>query len=79
MKKNVNEVMRVKKLIESDKLDAKDEFFNLLTIDLDNLLKDYFEYGGYPDLSIVKEGGGYKVGITFRAERLKNFTSLPKI
>ena len=78
MKKNISEVMRVKKIIESDKLDAKDEFFNLLSIDLNGLLKEYFDFNGTPELTIVKAGGGYKVCISITADRLKNFASLPK-
>lgn len=79
MKKNSNEIMRVKKIIENDKLDARDEFFDLLTIDLDNLLKDYFDYDGLPLINIVKEGGGFKVGVSIKADRLKNFTSIPNL
>ena len=78
MKKPSNEMMRVRRIIDGDKLDAKDEFFELLTIDLDNLLKDYFDYEGYPRVSIVKENGIFKTQISFNADRIKNFNSIPK-
>ena len=77
MKKNASEIMRVRRIIDGDKLDAKDEFFELLTIDLDSLLRDYFDYEGYPRVNIVKENGVFKTQITFTAERLKNFNSIP--
>lgn len=78
MKKNSAEIMRMRRIIDGDKLDAKDEFFELLTIDLDNLLKDYFDYEGYPRVNISKENGVFKTHISFTAERLKNFNSIPK-
>ena len=78
MKKNAGELMRVKKIIDGDTLDAKDEFFNLLTTDIDSLLKEYFDYGGYPRVSVEKSGGEIKVIISVLANRIKNFNSIPK-
>ena len=71
--------MRAKKIIEGDKLDAKDEFFSLLSTDVDFLLKEYFDYSGSANLTVQKDGGEYRVAITLLANRIKNFNSIPKI
>ena len=79
MKKNSIEIVRAKKILENDKLDANDSFFNLLTEDLNNLLKEYFDFTELPQLTITREGGCFKTEIALKVNKLKNFISLPKI
>lgn len=37
---------------------------------------EYFETDGEPAFEIVRAGSGYKVMVSFRAVRIKNFTTL---
>ncbi len=79
MNRKSGELIKAKKIIEGDKLDAKDEFFSLLSNDVDYLLKEYFDYSGTPNITVQKDGGDFKVAITLLANRIKNFSSIPKI
>lgn len=76
--KNKNELMRLMTLIENDRINTGDNFIELIVSDLDNLLKDYFDFSATPELFIEKQNGKYKINISLQATRIKNFASIPK-
>ncbi len=77
-KKQNQELMRLKTVIESDRLSVGSNFDELIVSDLEELLWDYFELKGRPSLSIAKQGNGYAVNIQAKAVRIKPFGVLPK-
>ena len=76
--KNKNELLRLRTLIENDRINMGDNFIELIVSDLSNLLKDYFDFGGVPELFIEKQNGKYKINVILYATRIKNFASIPK-
>lgn len=78
MKGKKNNVIRVENLINGDRLKHSEEFSDLLTIDVNRLLRDYFDYHGEPNVEIMKNGGFFEVKITLVAERVRAFSSLPQ-
>ena len=78
MKGKKNNVIRVENLINGDRLKHSEEFSDLLTIDVNRLLRDYFDYRGAPAVEIMKNGGFFEVKIKLIAERLRAFSSLPQ-
>jgi uncharacterized protein YaiL (DUF2058 family) len=77
MKTNKKELARFKALIENDRLNTGDEFYNLVTNDIKKLLSDYFELSSMPQMEIVKTGDNLIVKMVVTATRLKVFASLP--
>lgn len=77
MKGKKSSVVRIENLINGDRLKHSGEFSELLTGDVDRVLKDYFDYKGYPAIEVLKNGGFFEVKITIVAERLRVFSSLP--
>ncbi len=78
MRKEKNELVRVQSLIENDRLSLSDNFEELLIIDLNNLLKEYFDYRGMPNLKIGKIANNLNVEISLQAQSIKSFGILSK-
>ncbi|MBR0189517.1 MAG: hypothetical protein IJQ23_03935 [Clostridia bacterium] len=78
MKGKKSSVIRMENLINGDRLKHSGEFSELLTGDVNRVLKDYFDYRGYPAVEVIKNGGFFEVKITLVAERLRAFSSLPQ-
>ena len=78
MKGKKNSVIRVENLINSDRLKHSEEFSELLTGDVNKVLRDYFDYRGVPNVEVMKNGGFFEVKITLIAERIRAFSSLPQ-
>ena len=72
------ELMRLKTVIETDRLNVADNFDELITADLTSLLSDYFDLKTPPQMTIVKENGYYVVHIEAIAFRIKTFGVVPK-
>ena len=77
MKTNKNELARIKNLIENDRLNTGDNFYELVTMDLKKLLSDYFDLNEMPQMEIAKSGEAIIIKIVASATRLKSFISLP--
>ena len=77
MKTNKKELARLKALIENDRLNTGDDFYNLVTSDIKKLLSDYFDLSSNPQMEIVKKGDNLIVKMVVTATRLKTFVSLP--
>ena len=71
-------MVRMENLINADRLKSGGDFVDLLTGDIDRVLKDYFDYKGYPSVEVVKNGGCFAVSINLTAERIKSFCVLPE-
>ncbi len=65
-------------MINNDRMKSVDGFIDLLTGDIDRVLKDYFDYKGYPQVEVVKNGGAFAVRVTVAAERIRAFSALPQ-
>lgn len=79
MKNKKTELARIKNLIESDRLNTGDNFYELAVSDIGKLLKDYFDLISAPDMKIVKVGDSLAVTITAKAVRIKSFVNIPEI
>lgn len=79
MKNKKAELVRIKNLIENDRLNAGDNFYELVIGDIGKLLKDYFDLISVPAMEIVKEGDSLIVTITAKAVRIKSFVNIPEI
>lgn len=78
MKKLKNEMVRLQSLIECDRLNTGDDFSELVERDVEKLLKDYFDFRLPPKLLIEKCGDKLKINLLLYAERIKNFSVIPK-
>lgn len=78
MKGKKNSIIRMENLINSDRLKNSGDFIDLITGDIDRVLKDYFDYKGYPLIEVVKNGSVFSVSIALSAERIKSFSTLPE-
>lgn len=78
MKVKRNSMIRMENLINGDRLKNSGGFIGLLTGDVDRVLKDYFDYKGYPKVEVVKNGGNFTVSIMLTAERIRSFSTLPE-
>ena len=56
MRKRKNEIIRLQSIIENDRINTGDSFGNLVVLDLNNLLKEYFDFKDMPTLNIEKSG-----------------------
>ena len=77
MKKNKNELVRVQTMIECDRLNAGDDFIELVERDVGVLFKDYFDFNDTPRLTIEKSNNKLKVEVLVFADRIKNFSKIP--
>lgn len=78
MKKRKNDISRLETIINNDRLGISEEFYQILSIDLENLLRDYFDFNKSPIIDISKQNGEYCVKIGFMATKLLNFNKVPK-
>ena len=74
--KNEN-FLRLKKVIESDRMSITAESAELILRDLQFVLGEYFIISEKPALSIAVKNGDYKVEIKFTASGLKTFVKVP--
>ena len=56
MKKEMKELLRAQSVIENDRVNAGENFLELLRLDLGKLLKDYFDFLEPPTIKIAKSG-----------------------
>ena len=77
MKVDKNSIIRIEKMINSDRMKSADGFVDLLTGDIDKVLKDYFDYKGYPSVAVCKNGNIFAININLTAERIRAFSVLP--
>ena len=77
MRAKRHSVMRMETLINNDRMRHSDNFVDLLTGDVDNVLKDYFEYKGYPSVTVSKNGNIFSVQILLNAEGIRAFSAIP--
>lgn len=76
--KKKNDLVRMEEIIRRDRLNVKEEFSELLLKDLDVLLRDYFDYKGYPSLEIVRTGDRFTVTVSVVASHIRSFSALPE-
>lgn len=76
MKKNNEDLIRLKNLLTKNKFGSDDKFENLFYGDLCGLLKDYFNVSGDPLISIERKQGGYSVSVSFNADSIKKINSI---
>lgn len=72
-----NNLLRMENLINNDRMKNSDGFLDLLTEDVDRVLKDYFDYNGYPVVEVIKNGNEFSVNITLTARAVRTFSRLP--
>ena len=78
MSKNKNQLLRLQTLLESDRISAGDNFNDMLIVDVNKLLKDYFDFCMPPNITIEKTRDGFFVNISINASRLKKFANIRK-
>jgi hypothetical protein len=78
MRKGKNQIVRLQRMIENDRITSGDNFINLVACDTEKLLKEYFDIKDKLQLKIEKTGDEYNVLISFKANRIKNFINIPK-
>ena len=69
--------LRLKRVIESDRMSITAESAELILRDLEFVLSEYFHITEKPTLSISVKNGDYKVEIRFSADALKTFAKVP--
>ena len=77
MKMKKNSLMRMETLINNDRMKNSDSFLELLTEDVDKVLKEYFDYKNCPIVDVVKSGKGFSVNISLNAQSIRTFFRLP--
>ena len=70
-------VIRLKRVIESDRLAVTEECLELIIKDVTGVLSDYFRLCEKPEIKITSGGDGYTVTITAKADVLKTFAAVP--
>ncbi len=78
MKKNKNELVRVKNILGNDRFNVGESFYELLLGDVDKLLKEYFDYKSLPKVYIEKKNGNLHVNIYVEALCAKYFGTIPQ-
>ncbi len=78
MKKNKNDIKRINECILSDRVAVGESYCEVLSEDLDKVLKDYFDFKDLPMVSIVKQNGIFNVNVSFSAYSVKPVGFLPK-
>ncbi len=77
-KKTKNQISRIENIINSDRLCVGDDFYRLLSVDLERLLRDYFDFNGSPRIEINKENNLYVVNVSLIVSKLFRFNKLPE-
>lgn len=75
--KRRGELARIEQMIKNDRLTVKGDFSDLLISDVDRVLRDYFDYRGFPELKIEKTGDVYTVVFKIAATSVRPFSSVP--
>ena len=70
------DALRLKRVIESDRMSITTESTEIIIKDLEGVLSDYFCLDSKPGLKIAQKNGKYAVEISFSALALKSFLSL---
>ncbi|MGN0822614.1 MAG: hypothetical protein ACI4NG_02465 [Candidatus Gallimonas sp.] len=70
------DLARLERMLEADKEDMNDACRRAAARDLERVAEEYFEREGAASLTTERDGKGLKVTFSFRAVRVKNFTSL---
>ena len=76
MRKSKNEIIRLQSIIENDRITSGDSFNDLLVSDLNNLLREYFDFKNMPTLRIERNGVDFIVEINLNASRIKKFINI---
>ena len=76
--KKENQLTRIQSLIENDRCSVKDEFTNLLIVDLIKTLKEYFDFNDIPKVSMERKGDRHLLNISLLIINAKKFSSIPK-
>ena len=71
-----DDVLRLKKAIESDRMSMTAEGLDIIVADLESVLSDYFFILKSPTLEIKVENGRYLVEIRVIADSLKTFAKI---
>ena len=75
MKEKV-QVSRIKKVILNDRLEVEEGFLKVFSMDLINLLENYFSLNSPPSISLNRSNDTILVSINFSSQELKQFSSL---
>lgn len=78
MRKGKGEIVRLQRMIENDRIASGDNFINLVALDSEKLLKEYFDIKDKLNIKIEKMGDECSVFISFKANRIKNFINVQK-
>ena len=73
MKNKNKEIIRIENILNGDMEKPCDNFIELLNVDLNNFLGEYFNLILFPNVNIIKIDGKFKVEISFIADTIKNF------
>ncbi|MBE5738016.1 MAG: hypothetical protein E7348_06425 [Clostridiales bacterium] len=78
MKEKNNQLLRFQTMLENDRVVTTNNFVQLVCLDVEKVLKEYFDFRVSPQLILQKVGSEYEVKIALRAKRIKNFANIPK-
>ena len=70
-------VIRLKSVIESDRLSLTRESMELIIKDVGSVLADYFELLGRPEIKVEPKDGRYEITVNATAQSLKTFAAVP--
>ncbi len=77
MKSEKNYLLRMENLINNDRLKNSADFTELLSSDVNKVMREYFDYKEQPVLEVVKTGNAYRVTVTLTATAVRAFSSVP--
>ncbi len=78
MKRKRGEISRLKTMIEKDRHLCGEEFFSLVSADVNRVLSEYFEMKSKACFTVGKNGEEIEVTIDFTALRVKKFGTIPE-
>jgi hypothetical protein len=70
------DVLRLKRAIESDRMSMTAEGLDIIIADVQSVLSDYFYISKVPTLEIKAQGGAYAIEIKVQAEAIKTFAKI---
>ncbi len=76
MKIMTEERRRIARMLEQDKEDMNDESRSAAVRDFGRVAREYFDVDGGVALTVGRDKAGFTVSVSFRADRVKNFTTL---
>lgn len=76
MKRAIDDLTRIHKVIQADKSLMSDGCKALILQDFSEKFNEYFDVMGLPRLEISQKNGTYTVQVSFEAERIKKFNVL---